>query len=59
MSFTIPGLLADIFAGKRPRVAQDVSKKDRRQPVVKLSLVGTDSGVSSCDADSKSKDRRF
>jgi WD40 repeat protein/uncharacterized caspase-like protein len=38
--FYHPGLLADIFAGKRPRVAQDVSKKDRRQPVVKLSLVG-------------------
>ena len=38
--FYYPGLLADIFAGKRPRVAQDVSKKDRRQPIVKLSLVG-------------------
>jgi WD40 repeat protein/uncharacterized caspase-like protein len=38
--FYYPGLLSDIFAGKRPRVAQDVSKKDRRQPVVKLSLVG-------------------
>lgn len=38
--FYHPGLLADIFAGKRPRVTQDVSKKDRRQPVVKLSLAG-------------------
>ena len=38
--FYHPGLLADIFAGKRPRVAQDVSKKDRRQPVVKLSFAG-------------------
>jgi WD40 repeat protein/uncharacterized caspase-like protein len=38
--FYYPGLLADIFAGKRPTVAQDVSKKDRRQPVVKLSLAG-------------------
>ena len=38
--FYYPGLLADIFNGKRPRVAQDVSKKDRRQPIVKLSLVG-------------------
>ena len=36
--FYYPGLLADIFAGKRPQVAQDVSKKDRRQPVVKLSV---------------------
>ena len=38
--FYHPGLLADIFAGKRPRVTQDVSKKDRRQPVVKLSFAG-------------------
>ncbi|HEX6729859.1 MAG TPA: caspase family protein [Pyrinomonadaceae bacterium] len=38
--FYYPGLLSDIFSGKRPRVAQDVSKKDRRQPVVKLSLIG-------------------
>ncbi len=36
--FYYPGLLAEIFAGKRPRVTQDVSKKDRRQPAVKLSL---------------------
>ena len=45
--FYYPGLLADIFAGKRPRVAQDVSKKDRRQPIVKLSLPGPapESGV--------------
>jgi WD40 repeat protein/uncharacterized caspase-like protein len=38
--FYYPGLLADVFAGKRPTVSQDVSKKDRRQPVVKLSLAG-------------------
>jgi WD40 repeat protein/uncharacterized caspase-like protein len=38
--FYYPGLLAEVFSGKRPRVAQDVSKKDRRQPVVKVSLVG-------------------
>jgi len=38
--FYYPGLLADVFNGKRPKVAQDVSKKDRRQPVVKLSLAG-------------------
>ena len=38
--FYSPGLLADIFAGKRPKVAQDVSKKDRRQPIVKVSLAG-------------------
>jgi WD40 repeat protein/uncharacterized caspase-like protein len=47
--FYYPGLLADVFFGKRPRVAQDVSKKDRRQPVVKLSVVGEPaaSGVTS------------
>ncbi|MCA1600297.1 MAG: hypothetical protein LC776_01185, partial [Acidobacteria bacterium] len=38
--FYYPGLLSDILAGKRPRVAQDVSRKDRRQPIVKLSLAG-------------------
>jgi WD40 repeat protein/uncharacterized caspase-like protein len=38
--FYYPGLLADVLAGKRPTVSQDVSKKDRRQPIVKLSLVG-------------------
>ena len=36
--FYYPGLLSDIFYGKRPRVSQDVSRKDRRQPIVKLSL---------------------
>ena len=38
--FYYPGLLADVLAGKRPTVSQDVSKKDRRQPVVKLSVAG-------------------
>src|SRR5258705_13620608 len=38
--FYYPGLLAEVFAGKRPRVAEDVSKKDRRQPIVKLSIEG-------------------
>ncbi len=33
-----PGLLSDIFAGNRPKVAADISRKDRRQPIVKLSL---------------------
>lgn len=35
-----PGLLADVFAGKRPQVSQDVSKKDRRQPQMQLTLAG-------------------
>ncbi|MDX6611437.1 MAG: hypothetical protein QOD75_623 [Blastocatellia bacterium] len=38
--FYYPGLLTEVIAGKRPRVAQDISRKDRRQPVVKLSLAG-------------------
>jgi WD40 repeat protein/uncharacterized caspase-like protein len=38
--FYYPGLLADIFAGKRPHVAQDVGKKDRRQPTVKVTVGG-------------------
>ncbi|HKQ73143.1 MAG TPA: caspase family protein [Blastocatellia bacterium] len=35
--FFYPGLLADIVSGKRPRAAQDVALKDRRQPIVNLS----------------------
>ena len=38
--FYYPGLLAEVFAGKRPHVAQDISRKDRRQPIVKLSISG-------------------
>lgn len=38
--FYYPGLLADVYAGKRPHVAQDVGKKDRRQPQIKLTLAG-------------------
>jgi uncharacterized caspase-like protein len=44
--FYYPGLLGDIFAGKRPKVAQDVSKKDRRQPTVKLSVAPAAGSVS-------------
>jgi len=36
--FYYPGLLSEIFAGQRPHVAGDISRKDRRQPVVKLSI---------------------
>jgi WD40 repeat protein/uncharacterized caspase-like protein len=45
--FYYPGLLSDVFAGKRPHVAQDVSKKDRRQPIVKLSVAGATDGIAS------------
>jgi len=41
-----PGLLSDVFAGKRPKVALDISKKDRRQPVVKLSIPGATENIS-------------
>jgi WD40 repeat protein len=33
-----PGLLAEIFAGKRPKAPSDISQKDRRQPQLKLTL---------------------
>ena len=48
--FYHPGLLSDVFGGKRPRVAQDVSKKDRRQPIVKLSLMRQEVGSPAADA---------
>lgn len=38
--FYSPGLVSQIYAGQRPRAAQDVSQKDRRQPVVALSGAG-------------------
>lgn len=38
-----PGLLSEVFAGKRPKVALDISRKDRRQPIVKLSISGNGS----------------
>ncbi len=43
--FYYPGLLADIYAGKRPRVAQAVEQKDRRQPLVSLKLADGQSGA--------------
>lgn len=36
--FLYPGLLEDILAGKRPKAPSDISKKDRRQPQLKLAL---------------------
>lgn len=37
-----PGLLGDIFAGKRPLAAKDITERDRRQPQVRLSLAQGD-----------------
>ncbi len=33
-----PGLLADLYAGKRPLAPQNISQKDRRQPILRLSV---------------------
>jgi WD40 repeat protein len=37
--FFYPGLLSDIFAGKKPKAQEVIESKDRRQPTLKLSLV--------------------
>jgi WD40 repeat protein len=36
--FFFPGLLADIYAGKRPRATAEISRIDRRQPEVQLAI---------------------
>ncbi|HYX43194.1 MAG TPA: caspase family protein, partial [Pyrinomonadaceae bacterium] len=38
--FFYPGLLADLFAGRRPKAARDIAQRDRRQPELKLELTG-------------------
>ncbi len=38
--FFYPDLLSDIFAGKRPRAAQDIARIDRRQPRLRVTLAG-------------------
>jgi hypothetical protein len=43
--FYYPRLLADIFAGKRPKPPSDISQKDRRQPQLKLSLADAQLGA--------------
>lgn len=35
-----PNLLAELLRGQRPRAAQDLTRRDRRQPQVRLSLLG-------------------
>lgn len=39
-----PGLLADIMAGDRPQALQNIAQKDRRQPVLKLTVPDPSSG---------------
>jgi WD40 repeat protein len=36
--FYYPGLLTDIFAGKRPKPQSDISQKDRRQPELNITI---------------------
>ena len=43
--FYYPGLLADIFAGKRPTAPADIARKDRRQPQLKISAAGAATNV--------------
>lgn len=45
--FYTPGLLTDLLAGRRPRAAQSIAQKDRRQPHVSLTADGGASAVSS------------
>lgn len=42
--FYYPGLIAEIAAGGRPKAAQTISQKDRRQPVLRIGL-GQNSGT--------------
>jgi WD40 repeat protein len=46
--FFYPDLLADVFAGRRPRAARGIAQIDRRQPVINVSLASgtsTDAGA--------------
>lgn len=45
--FYYPGLLADIFANKSPRAKQEIEKKDRRQPLIRLLETMEDSSADS------------
>jgi len=36
--FYYPGLLVELLAGKKPKAAQNISKVDRRQPLLKLAI---------------------
>ncbi|HEV2802845.1 MAG TPA: caspase family protein [Pyrinomonadaceae bacterium] len=40
-----PGLLGEIFAGRSPRAAKDITQRDRRQPQVRLSLAAAPEGT--------------
>jgi uncharacterized caspase-like protein len=40
-----PGLLADLFAGKRPVAPENLERKDRRQPAIRLSLTSSQTAL--------------
>jgi uncharacterized caspase-like protein len=40
-----PGLLAELYAGKRPVAPQNIAQKDRRQPVLTLALANQSAGA--------------
>lgn len=43
--FYYPGVLAEVLAGKKPPVAQNIAQLDRRQPQVKVDLADSGLGV--------------
>jgi WD40 repeat protein len=45
--FFYPNLLSDLMRGRRPKAAQSVSQKDRRQPDVKLQIPATPGATTS------------
>jgi hypothetical protein len=44
--FFYPNLLEELLTGRRPQAAQGIERKDRRQPLVSLSLAETSAGTS-------------
>lgn len=51
--FYSPGLLGEIFAGRRPRASAGIADKDRRQPRVTLELAGARSGATDVPVDTR------
>jgi WD40 repeat protein len=52
-----PGLLGEIFAGRRPQAAKDITERDRRQPRVRLSLAGAQTAQTVSAASTRAKRR--
>ncbi len=49
--FYYPGLITNIFEGKAPIAASDISRKDRRQPQLKLTVDGVKSDSHTAERD--------